>query len=519
MRSVDGNPLLAFAFSDPKIAQNSGGLSMRLSRAALAFVLATTSTVPAFAETPEDALASRFRAASAWLDANLAKESVPGAAIGVVHDQDLIWSHQFGVESYATQNPVTDDTLFSICSVSKLFNGVAAMNLVEEGQLDLDAPLTRYDASMALPDKLGSEEPVTTRGILSHVAGLPREGTLDYWADNSFPDVAGLRETVSSQEQLYKPYDHWQYSNLGMAMLGDVVSRISGKSWGDYVDQTIFTPLGMTGSVTDMPFDRVGNGFAQGYYIRTAKGERQPVEQHSFRAFAPAAGVASSIHDMAKFASWNFRLLDQGGEEILKATTLKNMQRVHWVGADFEEPAWGLAYATRRYGEKTMWGHGGYCPGARTELVMRLPTKVAAVMMVSANDVSPGVMVKTVYSLTEEAIDKVHGKAAIEAKKAAKAAKAEGSESKVDMSAYEGSYHVANYDWDLYVGLNEDGLFALPIFTDDPVGDLETWVHEKGDTFRRKRKDDTLAEAITFERDAAGKVTALVQHSYRSTKR
>ena len=142
--------------------------------------------------------------------------------------------------------------------------------------------------------------------------------------------------------------------------------------------------------------------------------------------------------------------------------------------------------------------------------------------MVSANDVSPGAMVKTVYSLTEEAIDKVHGKAAIEAKKAAKTiktAKAEGAESKVDLSAYEGSYHVANYDWDLYVGLNEDGLFALPIFTDDPVGDLETWVHEKGDTFRRKRKDDTLAEAITFERDAAGKVTALVQHSYRSTKR
>lgn len=482
----------------------------------MAVILTATSTVPALAETPEEALASRFRAASAWLDANLVKESVPGAAIGIVHDQDLIWSHQFGVESYATQNPVTDDTLFSICSVSKLFNGVAAMKLVEQDLLDLDAPLTRYDASMALPDKLGSEEPVTTRGILSHVAGLPREGTLDFWADNNFPDVAGLREAVSSQEQLYKPYDHWQYSNLGMAMLGDVVSKISGKNWGDYVDQTIFTPLGMTDSVTDMPFDRVGNGFAQGYYIRSAKGERQAVEKHSFRAFAPAAGVASSIHDMAKFASWNFRLLDKGGAEILKATTLKKMQRVHWVGADFEEPAWGLAYATRRYDKKTMWGHGGYCPGARTEFVMRLPTKVAAVMMVSANDVSPGKMVETIYKLTEDAIAKVHGKTADgETKESA----TDEAESTITLSDYEGSYHVANYDWDIYVGINEDGLFSLPIFSDDPVRNLETWVHEKGDIFRRKRKDDTLAEAIIFERDAAGKVTALVQHSYRSTKR
>jgi hypothetical protein len=62
---------------------------------------------------------------------------------------------------------------------------------------------------------------------------------------------------------------------------------------------------------------------------------------------------------MATFASWHFRLHENGGDEILKATTLRNMQRVHWVGADFNEPAWGLAYATLRYDEKTVWGHGG----------------------------------------------------------------------------------------------------------------------------------------------------------------
>jgi CubicO group peptidase (beta-lactamase class C family) len=66
-----------------------------------------------------------------------------------VHDQALIWSHQFGVESFKTNNPVTNDTLFSICSVSKLFNGIAAMNLVEEGILELDAPLSQYNSARA----------------------------------------------------------------------------------------------------------------------------------------------------------------------------------------------------------------------------------------------------------------------------------------------------------------------------------------------------------------------------------
>lgn len=471
---------------------------------------------PTFAATPEEALASRFRAAEAYIDTNLIKESVPGSAIGIVHDQDLIWSHQYGVESYETKNPVTNDTLFSICSVSKLFNGIATMNLVDEGKISLDAPLSDYDKNMAMTDNLGSEEPVTVRSVLTHVAGLPREGDRDYWADTSFPDASGLVDSVKAQEKLYRPNEYWQYSNLGMSMLGDVVSKVSDMSWGDYINQTIFTPLGMTNSKADMPFEMVGNGFAQGYYVRNPKGERKAVEKHSFKSFAPAAGVASSVNDMAKFASWHFRLRESGGEEVLKATTLKKMQRVHWVGAEFDEPAWGLAYATRRYGNKTLWGHGGYCPGARTEFLMRLPTKVGVVMMTSANDVSPGAMVKSVYDLTEASIKKVYGKKP-DGKKAKK--KKSKKKQKMNFADYEGSYYQPNYPWDSYVGLNEDGLFAIGLLDDNPAKDLQNWVHKEGDTFQRKRKDETLAETITFERDKDGKVVALMQHGYRSFKR
>lgn len=480
----------------------------------LSMSICLTLSASAVAVTPEEALASRFRAAESLVNAQMIKESVPGAAIGIVHDQSLIWSHQFGVESLKTNNPVTNDTLFSVCSVSKLFNGIAAMSLVEENRLGLDEPLSKYNSALAMPDNLGSEEPVTVRGILSHVAGVPREGTRDYWADTSFPSTAELADLVTAQEQLYRPYDHWQYSNIGMAMLGDVIANVSGKSWGDYVQQTIFAPLGMQSSTTDMPFDLVGNGFAQGYYVRTPQGERAPVEEHSFKAFSPAAGVASSVNDMAKFASWHFRLHESGGEEVLKTTTLKNMQRVHWVGADFDEPAWGLAYATRRYEGKTLWGHGGYCPGVRTEFVMRLPSKVALVMMVSANDVSPGNMVKTVYSLTQAAIAKVY-----ENNTQDKDSAPPSDDKGIDLSDYEGEYYWPNYDGDVYVGVNEAGLFAISMFDNDPVGNMQNLEHKEGDVFERKRKDGSSAEPVMFERDSDGKVVALVHHGYRSLKR
>ncbi len=465
----------------------------------------------ALAASTHEELDSRLRAAAAIIDAQMSKESVPGAAIGIVYDQELIWSHRFGVESLKTKNPVSNDTLFSICSVSKLFTGIAAMDLVEAGKLAMDAPAHQYLDGLSSLDSTGAEEPVTVRGILSHVSGAAREGVNDYWGDNSFPDSKELRDEIARQNQLYQPYDRWQYSNLAMAMLGEIIAATGEQSWADYVSTNILKPLGMSNTTTDMPFEKVGRGFANGYYVRAANGKRKAVEPHLFRALAPAAGIASSINDMARFASWHFRLRENGGEEVLKATTLRQMQRVHWIGADFDEPAWGLAYASRRYGDKTLWGHGGYCPGARTEFVMRLPEKIAVIAMTTANDVSPGDLAKTVYTLTKDSIKATQTEDEATAE--------DPDDSTVAFADYEGYYAVENYDWDIYVGLGADGLFAIPVFDSDPASHIATWVHEEGDVFRRQRKDESLAETITFERDKKGRVVSLVQHSYRSKKR
>ena len=137
-------------------------------------------------------------------------------------------------------------------------------------------------------------------------------------------------------------------------------------------------------------------------------------------------------------------------------------------------------------------------------------------MMTSANDVSPGKFVKTVYTLTSDAIKAVYGK---DAKTADSDKPKEVKDAKVKLADYEGYYAVDNYDWDSYVGLNEDGLFVLGIFDDQAVENMAVLVHEEGDRFRRQRKDGTLAEAVNFERDKSGKVSAYVQHSYRSNKR
>ena len=466
------------------------------------------------AQSQQQQLDSRFRAASAILDAQLTLESVPGAAFGVVHDQSLVWSYNHGVESYKTESPVTNDTLFSICSVSKLFNGIAAMNLVEEGKLSLDAPIYDYIEGAAPNDNTGAEESATLRNILSHTSGLPREGIDDFWANYSFPDDPSLLASSRQHEQLYQPYEHWQYSNLGMALIGKAIAETSGVQWGEYIDSAILSPLGMEKTTTDMPFDRVGKGFARGYFVRNSSGQRNPVDKHQFRSYSAAAGIASSVNDMGKFASWNFRLRETGGEEILKATTLKNMQRIHWIGPDFEPPGWGLAFATRRFGKKTLWGHGGYCPGARTAFSMRLPDKTAYIMMATANDISPGNYVKMMFDFVNAAVTKVYG--ADEGTKSESANEVASGD--VDLSEYEGHYAVTNYDWDSYIGLGDGELFSIALYGDNVVSNMQTFVHDKGDIFYRKRDDGSRGEPVIFERNADGKVSAVVQHSYRSLK-
>lgn len=487
-----------------------------MTRAYLCLSAATLSvlSVSTFAQaaSPEEVLTSKLRAVTVVLDAQLKKESVPGAAFAIISDQDKVWSHQYGVEDLETQRAVSDDTSFSICSVSKLFTGVAVMDLVEAGRIDLDAPIGTY-----LGDGVTDAEDVTVRNLLSHVSGLPREGETDYWWDNVFPNDATLMVDVGSRDDWYDPYVHWQYSNLGMAALGQVIKNTSGESFHDYVNSKIFNPLAMENTTTEMPFEKVGQGFARGYYVRDERGIRSPVAPHQFRAFAAAAGVASSINDMSDFMSWHFRLRASEDEEILEPATLKTMQRVHWVGEDFDEPAWGLAYATRRYGEKTLWGHGGYCPGTVTDFSMRNPDKIGMIAMATANDISVGRINRMIYDMTASDVKAVYGKSEDDADKNDEMETVENPS--VSLAEFEGHYGRPNYDWDVYIGLTEDGLFSIPLFDEKPQDAFDTFKLVEGDLFREVRKNGSDGAPLRFIRDDSGKITGAVVGGYRLNRR
>jgi len=312
-----------------------------------------------------------------WIDAHLAYEQIPGISIAIVHDQNLLWSRGFGYADLERKVPVSPQTIFSICSVSKLFTSIAVMQLRDAGKLNLDDPIEKHLPWFDIQQTFTDVPPATVRGLLMHTSGLPRE--------SPFPTREAMIERVSSQRTLYPTDRYFQYSNLGMAFLGEIVSAASGISYDSYIRQRILDPLGMTDTTMDIPLELAGGRLATGFTPLDRAGQRHALASFQTRAIAPAAGYASTVEDLARFASWQFRLLDSAwgtsaelipGASILRPTTLREMQRVHRVDPELfagEGSHWGLGFGIypedeQQTAETTFVGHGGACPGFRTSL-------------------------------------------------------------------------------------------------------------------------------------------------------
>lgn len=457
-------------------------------------------------------LQSRLRAAEAWMDQHMISSIAPGATAALVDDQDVLWTHAYGLANLEPERPATADTTFSICSISKLFTSIAVMDLVEAGKIDLDATLGSYldDFDPEIGDDV-VDEPVTIRGMLSHASGLPREGISAYWNTQDFPPEADLEDLANAAGMQFTPLTNYQYSNIGMSLLGKVVSEASGRDYASYVQSEILDPLDLSSVSTDLPLDGDGGAFATGYTDHDARGTRRPVTPYRLNGLAPAAGFAASVIDLAKFAAWQFRLLENGDEEVLERVTLRNMHKVHWMDpGDPESGIFGLGFAHSTFSDTPVIGHGGYCLGHRAYFAIDPRNKVGITTMVNANDINPHVVASGIFRLTADAI------VAERKEEQPDDADPEVLERVKKQQELEGRYEWPGLPSGLYVIPTADGnLQTIDLYADDPAESAMTYEHVEDDTFRRRRKDESLGETLVFERDGRGRVASLLTHGYR----
>jgi CubicO group peptidase (beta-lactamase class C family) len=441
----------------------------------------------------------------AWIDAKLAYEKIPGVSLGFVVDQNLIWSKGYGFADLRRREPATPRTIYSICSISKLFTSIAVMRLRDEGRLRLDDPISAYLPWFKLPPASADSPEVTLRGLLTHSAGVPRESGYSYWTgpDFPFPTREEVIKGLANQSMLYPSDRYFQYSNLGMTLAGQIVEQVSGQPYAQYVRENILAPLGLARTTPEIPAEERGGLLAQGYGVLTRDCERLAMPFFQARGIAPAAGFASNVEDLARFASWQFRLLAKGGFEVLKASTLREMQRVQWMDPDWKT-SWGLGFEVRRQDNKTVVGHGGSCPGYRTALSLYPQDLLAGVAMVNAMGVDPGEFVAQVV--------KILGGAAQKIKEAPDAAKVPDPSLQKFVGLYRSAWgETAVLVWD-------DGLAMFDLPTENPLDALDKLKPVEGLRFRRIRADGELGEEVVFEADKDGRIIRFKQNENYTEK-
>lgn len=303
------------------------------------------------------------------------KGHLPAFVIGIVKNGKLIYAKGFGVARLGTNTPVTSRSLFHMASVTKTFVATAVMQLVEQGKIDLDAPVTRYLPYFKMDDERYRD--IKIRQMLSHTSGIP-DTTNYHWDKPEYDDGALERfvRSTANQKLLFPPGQNFAYSNTAYEILGDVISKVSGESFEDYVQHFILTPLGMKDST--LLVRQANSALLTSPHIQeSGKLVISKIFPYN-RAHAPSSTLYSNIEGMGRWAIANLNHGELDGRRILKRETAELMWRPVVNAFNMKE---GIAWFVGDVQGHRLVMHDGGDVGFESRLLLAPDDSVAVVAM------------------------------------------------------------------------------------------------------------------------------------------
>jgi CubicO group peptidase (beta-lactamase class C family) len=308
------------------------------------------------------------------------QSSCPGLAVGVVKDHQLVYARGFGVANLETGGDVTTRTLFHMASVTKPFAATSIIQLLEGERLSLDDPIVEHLPYFELKDE--RYPTLTIRQFLTHSSGMADEDI--HWDDPEYDEGALERyvRSLADRELLFEPGEMFNYSDLAFDVLGDLIAKVSGQPFADYVKEHVLLPLGMNDSsilIQDVDPALLAMG-----HVQEEGGEIQVTEHYAYdRRHGPSSCLYSNVVDMSRWAIANMnrgeldgtRILDESSYELLWAPAVE-------VGVrDYRPVHLGLSWFLSEYaGYQTVY-HGGGDIGYITYLIMAPDAGVAVIVL------------------------------------------------------------------------------------------------------------------------------------------
>ena len=333
---------------------------------------------------------------------------VPGLAVAIVKDDDLVLAKGFGIRKLGESHPVDEHTLFGIASISKSFTALALGMLVDAGKLHWDDPVTKHLPSFQLHDAYATRE-ITILDLLVHRIGLATVsgGTLWYGSDLE-------RQEVVERIQYLKPVSSFRsmyaYQNITYLVAGEIVQALTGCSWDEYVSHHIFKPLGMHTSNTSITDPETGSNVAQPH--ARVEGKLQAVAQRNYDNVGPAASINTCVIELAAYVRL---LLNSGkfqGKQLYTTEIARDLLTPHTLIPFTDEypdalnhliPQFHNAYALGwviqdAYGQKKV-SHSGGIDGLRSLLTMIPQQNLGIVVFTNDEGPNPWLLTSIILDL------------------------------------------------------------------------------------------------------------------------
>lgn len=305
-----------------------------------------------------------------YIKAEMQKRNLPGLALAVVKEGKIIKIKGYGLANVETNVPVTTETVFKIGSVSKPIIAEGIMMLVEEGKISLDDKISKY-----LENTPDIWKDITVRHLLSHSSGIVREAP--GFNPNKIQPDADVIKTAYNEPLRFTPGEKYEYCNVGYFSLAEIIHKISGKSWGDFLAERIFKPLEMNVTRTTNFAEIIPNR-ANAYSFQNGKLQNAEV----YLALRPSGAFLSTVSDLAKFEAALY------SSKFLKPETRKTM----WTPFKFndgKDSVYGLGWRIDEVKGRKQIHHGGSLNGFKSEFARFPDDKITIIVLTNLNEVQP----------------------------------------------------------------------------------------------------------------------------------
>ncbi len=353
-----------------------------------------------------------------WVEANvpemMREAKMPGFALAVINDGETIYAEGFGARDPKQNLPTTPDTLFGIGSITKSFVAIAILQLVEDGKLRLDDPVSKHiPLGLGLPGK-----PITIKHLLTHSPGFPNLGTSTVLISRGLGRDTGV--PMSSAADFYRfvngatdqivfaPGEHFFYNNAAWRMLGHIIQEIAGMPFHEYLTRKVIRPLGMkrttlnTKDLFEDPDHLIPHRQDSSGPVPSEFPYPNPENNPDFSFLSAAGGISSSVNEMTKYLNVLIALGQHPKGKLASRGAFEDMQTLHIKRGEgyFGDVGYGygLTITPDFLGHK-MISHGGSIRVSTANMAIVPDLKIGVIMMGNSSGMDYATITTSVLAL------------------------------------------------------------------------------------------------------------------------